>query len=440
MFPGNEAGPTRREWLRLSAAGALGVCASGWLERLAAHASTPEAAARGHKSCILLWMDGGPAHLDTFDMKPDAPDNIRGEYRPIPSSVPGLLVTEKLPRVARLMHHGAVIRGMSTGEGEHGRARVYMHTGYRPGVGGLRYPTLGSVVSNERPPAESGMPNFVVTGMHLNPANHSYVSSPGYLGPRHQPLIVADGAAGVENLRPTLADGELDDRLSVLDDLNNGFLRRAPSDPGRAYRVSQQRAVQLMRSDRARAFDLDREPAPVRAAYGDSAFGRGCLLARRLVEAGVPFIEVYHSPTIGGWDTHTPQRANEVKHLAFPQLDLAMAALLSDLEERGLLENTLVIWMGEFGRTPRVNAGGGRDHYARAWTTALFGGGIRGGQIIGRTDAQGATVTDRPVTALDFMATVCTLLGVDPNKSNYAGPRPVRVVDRGATPIAQLLS
>lgn len=434
-----ESALTRREMLKLAAAGVGGVCASGWFDILASRAAEQAAQGRRHKSCILLWMDGGPAHMDTFDMKPNAPDNFRGEYRPIQTSVPGIQITEKLPHVAPLMHHAAVLRGMSTGEGEHGRARVYMHTGYRPGQGGLRYPSMGSIVSNERGPSPTGMPNFVVTGMHLNPANHSYVSSPGYLGPRHQPLIISDIDRGVENLQPVADAQDLNDRLSVLEELSQGFLRQNPSDAAASQHTVVQRAVQLMRSERARAFDIALEPMRTRAAYGDSVFGRGCLLARRLVEAGVPFVEVYHSPTIGGWDSHTPQRAEEVRNIALPQLDRGMSALLTDLHERGLLDETLVIWMGEFGRTPQVKQGGGRDHYARAWTTVLFGGGIRGGQVIGRTDARGATVEDRPISALDFMATVCRLLGVDPNKENHAGPRPVRIVDRGANPIRELV-
>ncbi len=428
---------TRREALKLAAAGGLGVSLSGWMEPLAAHAQQAQQAGVRPKQCILLWMDGAPSHHDTFDMKPDAIDAIRGIYRPIATSVPGLQITEKLPRVSRLMHHAAVLRGMSTQEADHGRGRVYMHTGYRLGQGGLRYPSIGSLVSAHRGISESGMPNFVVTGMHLNPANFAYVSSPGYLGPRHQPLIVADQSRGVENLAPLAND--LDDRLGVLEQMAQGFQRTNPAPSAAGHRTVYQRAVQLMRSERARAFDLTREPERLRSAYGPSAFGQGCLLARRLIEVGVPFVEVYHAPTPGGWDVHTPQRVDEVRNLALPQLDHGMSALLTDLETRGLLDNTLVIWMGEFGRTPRLNANGGRDHYARAWTSVLFGGGVRGGQIIGRTDPTGATVADRPISALDFMATICMLLGVDPNHQHMAGDRPVRVVDRGFTPIRELV-
>jgi uncharacterized protein (DUF1501 family) len=296
---------------------------------------------------------------------------------------------------------------------------------------------MGSLITAAGADPESAMPNFVVTGMHLNPANWSYVSGPGYLGPRHAPLIVSDPTAGVANLAPTAAD--LDDRLALQQEMAQTFLRDRPSPAGTAHQTVYQRAAQLMRSSQARAFDLTQEPAATRAAYGECAFGQGCLLARRLVEAGVPFIEVYHAPTAGGWDNHSRQRVEEVKTLAMPQLDQGMSALIRDLDERGLLPETLVIWMGEFGRTPKRNKDGGRDHYARAWTTVLLGGGVPGGAVIGRTDKLGATVEDRPVSAIDFMATICTLLGVNPNRQFHAGDRPVRMVDRGATPIAELL-
>jgi hypothetical protein len=428
---------SRREMMKLAAAGGVGVSMSGWMQPLA---SLGAERMGKHKSCILLWMDGAPSHHDTFDMKPDAPADIRGMYRPIQSSVPGLQITEMLPRLAPLMHHAAVLRGMSTGEADHGRGRIYMHTGYRLGQGGLRYPSLGSLISAERGMSEDGMPNFVVTGMHLNPANFAYVSSPGYLGPRHQPLIVADLNKGVENLAPVADAADFSDRLSVLEQMAQGFQRVHPAAAAASHRTVYQRAVQLMRSDKARAFNIQQEPERVRAAYGPSAFGQGCLLARRLIEVGVPFVEVYHAPTPGGWDIHTKQRVEEVRTLAFPHLDRALPALLMDLQSRGMLDDTLVVWMGEFGRTPKVNGQGGRDHFARAWTSVLFGGGVRGGQIIGRTDPTGGTVVERPISALDFLATICTILGLSPDHEHIvAGNRPVRVVDKGYNLIREVL-
>ncbi|WP_439630401.1 DUF1501 domain-containing protein [Gemmata sp.] len=428
---------TRRELFRLSAVGAAS--ASGWLDALAAHAgASPPAAPKRAKRCVLLWMDGGPSHHDTFDMKPDAPAEYRGEFSPVASSVPGLQVTETFPRVAKLMHHAAVVRGMSTGESEHGRARTYLHTGYKAGAGGIDYPTMGSLLTASGEPGDAEMPNFVVTGMHLNPATWSYVASPGHLGPRHAPLIVADSAGGVPNLKPGVPDAEFADRVAVLDKMTSGFLRDRPVPAAAAQATAYRRAVQLMRSPKARAFDLGAEPPKVREAYGDHAFGQGCLLARRLVEVGVPFVEVYHSPTPGGWDSHEGKRAKEVKTLAMPQLDQGMSALLTDLSDRGLLDSTLVVWMGEFGRTPKMKADGGRDHYSRAWTTVLAGGGVKGGAVVGRTDKTGATVEDRPVSAADFMATICHALGVDADAEFNVAGRPVRAVEKRANPLTEL--
>ena len=429
---------SRRECLRLTTLGLGAASASGWMNVLASHAG--QQPQRSYKSCILLWMDGGPSHHDTFDMKPDAPAEFRGFYQPIATSVPGITITEKFPRVAGLMHHGAILRGMTTAESEHGRARIYLHTGFRQGTGGLRYPTMGSMITSAAVESPSEMPNFVVTGQHLNPANWSYVSSPGHLGPRHAPLIVSDLNAGIPNLHSPASATEVQDRLSLAEQMAQSFMRDYPDQASNAHRTMMQRSLQLMRSDKCRAFDLSQEPTTVRDRYGRFTFGQGCLLARRLVEVGVPFVEVYHAPTAGGWDNHTGERTREVRDIAMPQLDQGMSALLSDLHDRGLLQDTLVIWMGEFGRTPRVKPDGGRDHYARAWSTVLFGGGIRGGQAIGRTDRQGAIVEERPISAIDFMATICRIIGVDAERMFQVGDRPVRMVDRGANPVRELFA
>jgi hypothetical protein len=429
-----QTAPTRRELLKLSAAGVFGASLSSWFELLAGRAAEAAAGGARHKSCILLWMDGGPSHLDTFDPKPDAPDSVRGEFRPIATSVPGIQICERLPKLARLMGHAAVLRGMCTDEADHGRARVYMHTGYKPGLGGVSYPGLGSIASAELGESDFPLPNFVVTGTPLN--KHEFVTSPGYLGPRHQPLALADPVKGLENLKPLVPADDFDDRMNVLDQLEQGFARTAPGGAAEAHATTLRRAVRLMRSDRGKAFDLSLEPPAARAAYGDSGFGRGCLLARRLVEAGVPFVEVY----LANWDSHEKKTANGVKEM-LPQVDAAMSVLLTDLRDRGLLDRTLVIWMGEFGRTPRVNQNGGRDHYARAWSTVLAGGGIRGGQVIGKTDPHGAAVVERPISVIDFMATVCRILGIDYTKKiTTPGGRPIGLVDRGANPIQELFT
>ncbi len=424
---------SRREMLKLSSAGALTASLSGWMPVLASHAAEATQPAKKHKSCILLWMDGGPSHLDTFDPKPDAPAEFRGDYGVANSPVEGIQLSGGLPKTAQVMQHGAVIRSMSTAIAAHGPARSYMHTSYREKEGGLDYPTIGSIVGSELGELESGMPNFVVTGALRND-RRLFLTDPGYLGPKHAPLVVNDVHKGVENIKSHLEESRFNERLTVLEQLEKGFLtNNAAAD---AHKTTLMRAVQLMRSKAGQAFEIDKEPESARKGYGDSYFGKCCLLARRLVEAGVPFVEIY----LPEWDTHDPNRAGVIKNTTMPALDLAMSNLVLDLKQRGLLDDTLVVWMGEFGRTPKVKAGGGRDHFARAWSTAMFGGGIKGGQVIGRTDKTGSTVEDRPVSVQDFMATVCTILGIDPLKRNLVrGERPVGIVSKGAKPITQLL-
>jgi hypothetical protein len=326
----------------------------------------------------------------------------------------------------------AMLRGMSTEEPDHARARVYMHTGYKPGIGGVDYPGIGSIVSAELGRPEADLPNFVVTGTPLN--KHDFLTSPGYLGPRHQPLVLRDPSKGLENLQPLVAMDDFNDRLGVLEHLEQGFSRQYRTGLAEAHQTMLSRTVRLMRSDKAPAFDISREPEAARAAYGDHAFGRGCLMARRLVEVGVPFVEVY----LQNWDTHEGVVAQNARGL-MTQVDEGMSTLITDLKDRGLLDSTLIVWMGEFGRTPNVRPDGGRDHYARAWTTVLAGGGIKGGQAIGKTDASGAAVTDRPISVSDFMATVCQVLGIDYTKTRTANVRPIRLVDKGANPIEELI-
>jgi uncharacterized protein (DUF1501 family) len=414
---------SRRDFFKLSSVGVLGTSMSGWLNVLAARAATENLK---HKSCILLWMDGGPTHKDTFDLKPGTKD--AGEFKPIDTAVPGIQISEHLPKIASIMNHGAIIRSMSTGEGAHGRAKYYLHTGYKEGVGGVIYPSMGSIVSSELGNPESPMPNFVAVG------NRSYGS--GFLGARHQPLNVVDPTKGVENLKAAVDANQFGERVGLLEDMEQGFFRQYKAGSAKAHQTTYARAVSLMQSKQAKAFDLSQEKDSVKSAYGSGKFGEGCLLARRLVETGVSFVEV----TLGGWDTHQ-NNWDKVKSLS-NQVDPAVHALVNDLKERGLLDSTLIIWMGEFGRTPKINsrsAKPGRDHYPRAWSSVMFGGGIKGGQVIGKTDKEGATVEERPVSAIDFMATVCKILKIDAEKKNKTpNGRPIGIVDKGARAIEQL--
>jgi len=418
---------SRRAFLRFSAAGAALTSMSGWFDVLAAAAAGSPVK---HKSCILLWMDGGPSQKDTFDMKPGTRD--AGEFKPIATSVPGIQISEHFPKFARQMQHAAILRTLSTPEGGHARAKYYMHTGYREGVGGLTYPSLGSIASAELGAPGFPLPNFVSVG-----GKGSYGA--GFLGARHQPLVVTDPGGGVANLAPLGDMKQFGNRVGLLEDLEAGFTRTRKAAVVTDRQTTYRRAVALMRSREARAFDLSREPASSRAAYGGSKFGDGCLLARRLVEVGMPFVEVFQ----GGWDTHA-NNFPKVKELS-GEVDPALSALVGDLKVRGLLDTTLVIWMGEFGRHPRItNKNGqtaGRQHYPRAWSAVLVGGGIKGGQVIGKTDQEGFDIVERKISGIDFLASVCKVLGIDYTRQNQTPiGRPIRLVDKGATPVKELFA
>jgi uncharacterized protein (DUF1501 family) len=420
---------TRRAWLQASSSSLLGLPLTGWLAGSAAQGA---AISKPAKRCIVLWMDGGPSHLDTFDPKPDAPANIRGQFEAIDTSIAGVQFGEKFPKLAEQAHRLAVIRGMKTDEADHGRARIYMHTGYKPGQGGLNYPVLGSMVSAELGRDDYPLPNFVATGVPLG--KYDFVTEPGFRGPRHAALVHYDPTAQLDYLEPAVPRDEFARREAALAVANASFAERYRAPAAEGHRAVVDRAVRLMRAEQAQAFDLSKEPASMRERYGQTPFGQGCLLARRLVEVGVPFVEVYQ----GNWDIHEKRVVEQCTEL-MPTVDQGMAALLVDLADRGLLDETLVIWMGEFGRTPQVNREGGRDHYSKAWCTLLAGGGIRGGQVIGRTDSRGGEVIDRAVSARDFMATVCQALGIDYQRELQTPiGRPVRIVDAGAEPIREL--
>jgi hypothetical protein len=406
----------RRDFMKLGAMGVGGISASGWMNVLAGHAAETQAK---HKSCILLYMSGGPSHKDTFDLKPDS--DGAGEFKPIATNVSGIQISEHFPKFAKWMHKSALLRGMSTGEGAHARASYFLHTGYKEGQGGLTYPSLGSIASMETGNPALPIPNFVTIN-----GGRSYGS--GYLGSKHQPLAITDASKGVSNLNALVGDNQFNSRVSLLNEMEKAFLKDYSSEAG----------VTMMKSAQAKAFDISGEPANLRSEYGSGKFGEGCILARRLIETGVRFVEV----NLGGWDTHE-NNFERVKSLS-AQVDAGMSTLISDLNQRGLLDSTLIVWMGDFGRTPKINQRGtkpGRDHYPKAWTSVMVGGGIKGGQVIGKTDKQGATVEERPISTIDFMSTACSVLGIDYTKQVQTPiGRPIRIVEKGANPIKELLA
>jgi uncharacterized protein (DUF1501 family) len=434
---------SRRDWLKLSGAGVLGCSMSGWLGALAADAAKDP---RRKRSCILLWMSGGPSQLDTFDLKPGHRNG--GPFKPIATSVPGIQISEHFPKIAKLANHMAIIRSMTSKEGDHGRATYFLRTGYLP-QGPVQYPTLGALVSKELGEDNAELPNFVSVAPYriVNPN----AFGAGFLGPKCAPLIVGESglspfppeqnnverALKVQDIAPPaqLDKRRTDARMAMLNQVQQEFLAQHPDAPVVSHQNAYQRAVRLMRSPAAKAFDLDEEKAAVRDAYGRNLFGQGCLLARRLVEHHVPFVEV----TRNGWDTHN-NNANRVRSLS-ETVDLAWAALMTDLKERGLLETTLIVWMGEFGRTPKFGRPDGRDHWPNSFSAVLAGGGIRGGQVIGSTGPDGAGVKDRPVTVPEFLATICQALGIDHQKQNLSNVgRPIRIVAPGTKAVREALA
>lgn len=441
---------SRRDWIRLASAGVVGPSLSGWIQALAADAGqSPER----RRSCILLWMNGGPSQTDTFDLKPGHRNG--GPFREIATSVPGIRFGEHLPKIAKHAHHMAILRSMSTKEGDHGRATYFLRTGYLP-QGPIQHPSLGALIANELGDNRSELPNFVsIAPFRLfNPAAYSS----GFLGPVHAPLVIGESnpfipaqastdystSLKVQDLTaPREVDApQVDARISLLRSMEADFAAQHPGLPPLSHQMAYDRAVRLMRTGASKAFNLDEESPALRDAYGRNLFGQGCLLARRLVERGVPFVEV----TLGtlenqlfGWDTHE-QNFDQVQRLC-QVLDPAWATLMEDLESRGLLDSTMIVWMGEFGRTPTINRSNGRDHFPNAWSTVLAGGGIKGGQVVGRTSADGTTVEQRQVSVPDLVATVCKGLGLDPLKQNMSNVgRPIRIADRAARPIEEILA
>jgi Protein of unknown function (DUF1501) len=384
----------------------------GLSNALAAHAGELK---KQNRACILLWMAGGPSQFESFDPKPGT--ETQGPTKAISTNVPSLQIAEHWTRMAGVMNDVAVIRSMTSKEGNHGRATYLLHTSYPPS-GGIVHPGFGSLVAQQLGDTDFDLPQFVsISGQSVGPS---------FLGVRHAPFVVTDPQKPPDNLAVPVAGSRLQRRLELMKELEAPLARTGAGPLVKDHQTLYAQTAQMALSPRTRAFDLAQESERTRDLYGRSAYGQGCLMARRLIEAGVTFVEVQSS----GWDTH----GNELPTLKklIPPVDQGTAALLSDLKARGLLEKTLVIWMGEFGRTPRVNLTAGRDHYPQAFNVALAGAGVRGGRVVGATDKEGIEVTDRPVSVPDLFCTFCKALGIDPrfeNQSNVG--RPLKIVETG---------
>lgn len=430
---------SRRRLLQMAGAGLCGYTASGWLPALADEIA-PNPNRKRH--CILLWMSGGPSQMDTFDMKPGHANG--GEFKEIATKVPGLRISEHLPRLAEQADKLAIVRGLSTKEGDHGRGTYLMRTGHQP-RGPVRFPAIGASLSKELSDSSELALNFVSVSPYR--AFNQAAYGPGFLGPKYAPLTVGatDNLPTTPGDMPQYADLRVDDltrpanvsepqfekRIAMWRKLQDGFLATHRSASPIAHDTVYRRALKLMDSNLSQAFDLEEESATVRDAYGRGRFGQGCLMARRLIERGVAFVEVSLGAFDGGnvgWDTHQ-NNFPAVRQLS-NDLDAGWATLMKELDERGLLESTTILWMGEFGRTPAINDNAGRDHFPGAWTCVFGGGGIKGGLTYGQTSDDGTEVVEGKANEADVLATLCESLGVKPNKENISEQgRPIKIAE-----------
>jgi hypothetical protein len=387
-----------------------------FIQRL--RAETPKLK-KENKSLIVLWMSGGPPSIDLWDMKPGTPTG--GEFKPIKTAVSGIEICEHLPTVATQMKHLSIVRSLVTNEGDHARGRQLMHTSHVPSPI-VDYPSIGSVASSILTSKDMSLPGFIAIG---RPAD-----GPGFLGMNFAPFTVQNPGQPPDNIRlPASLGSEVEQlarierRKNLFDAVENNFNQGKRGDAGIAHRDIYKKAFNLVASTEGRVFDLRGEKPAVIEEYGNNGFGKGCLLARRLVEAGVTCVEV----DLGGWDFHQGIFP-ALKNQRLPTLDKAMGALVKDLVARGLWKNTVVVWMGEFGRTPRINQNAGRDHWARCWAVVVGGGAIKPGQVIGETDSEGMSVKGDPYSVGDLFATIYKGMGLDPAqqiRDNLGRPMPI---------------
>ena len=426
------SGISRRSFLRVGSLAALGLSLDTYLRVQAAQPVRD----RRQVNCILLWMQGGPSHHDTFDPKPEAPVEVRGEFGTIPTTLSGVHIAEHLPLLARNTDKFSIIRGHDPRNGSHGVADHLMMSGHKFNAS-LTYPCFGSVIAKQRGYVNGLMP-FVQLGRAIDRRFNGGVA--GFLGDEFNPFEVPDDPSRpnftVRDLSVAdAARARLERRYAMLEQADRQGAGDSLSGSVQARDAFYEKAHSLITSPLARkAYDLSQETAKTRERYGMNAFGQSCLLARRLIEAGVQFVTV----TDGGWDTHQ-NNFRTLKERKLPVLDRGYSALLEDLHQRGLLDNTLVVWFGDFGRTPKINPSAGRDHWASAGVACMGGGGVRTGQVVGSTNKLGEFVTDNPVTPQDLAATIYTALGVPLDTWFRAlDGRPIQLCPEGK-PVKQLI-
>ncbi|MDR3620399.1 MAG: DUF1501 domain-containing protein [Paludisphaera borealis] len=428
---------TRRDCLRLGLGALIG---GGLIDALRVRGQAAIPSARP-TSCILIWMDGGPSHYETFDPKPGAPAEIRGKFKPIDTAVPGIQFSEPMKRLASIADKFSIVRSIRHDQGNHGAGNHYMITGAPPripvGCGAFVsfHPSMGAVAAHERGAAGGLPPYFSIPSMLRS-------GGPNFLGAKYAPFVVPDdpnsSSFRVRDVAPPrdLAEPRVDGRRGLRDRLDHfkRFAEKSAGDPALALDEYYDQGYELMSSNQAqRAFDITLEDPRIRDRYGRNSFGQRCLLARRLVEAGVPFVTLNE----GGWDHHVSLFDGFEKRM--PAFESSVAALIEDLNQRGMLDSTLVLALGEFGRTPKINKDAGRDHWSNAMSVLVAGCGTPGGQVVGATDARGYAASERVLSPENFAATVYAKLGIDPGKMLYTpSGRPTFLVS-DPTPIRELM-
>lgn len=441
----NQYGMDRRHFMQHVASAAATLPAMNFLSHVQANAATAKAK---NKACILMWMSGGPPTIDIWDLKKGSKNG--GEFNPIDTAAPGVQISEHMPETAKMFKDLSVVRSMSTREADHGRGRYYMHTGYVPNPT-VVHPTFGSVVSYEvgRGRQQLDIPSFVSIGGGSGQA--------GFLGMSHAPFVVSNDGQ-IRNAPSADAKKRLPGRLAMLDAVEENFIKSKRGELPQDHRNVYENAVNLMTSAQMAAFDVDKEnsalgleaeSAETKAMYnpnaaggggmgmgGGNGFGQSLLMARRLVQVGVPFVEV----NLGGWDLHNDV-FNTLKNQRLPVLDSGISALVKDLKQRNMLDDVTLVWMGEFGRTPRINQNVGRDHWAASWSTMIGGGGLNNGQAVGATDKDGVRVAENSKAYLpgDIWATVAYAMGIPLNTVHTSKRgRPMKLAN-GGTPIKELM-
>ena len=414
----------------LGALAATGAAAFADMTAIQALAAPPIAdeLRRNQKRCILLWLAGGASQLETFDPKPGAVTG--GPFESIQTSVPGIRISELMPKMARRLKDTAIIRSLNTRNADHGLASRLMMRG-RAGEPGVDYPDLGAVLSRELALENSPVPDYVsyyfaTEGRYMSPG------SGGFLGARYGSMDLYSSMIPENIRRGGISEQDHVERAALRGALSANFERTRPTSSVESHHQAYDRVAGIMAHERL--FDISREPQRVRDMYGNTLFGQQALAARRLVEAGVPFVRVGRA----WWDSHGQNF--ETHQEMVPELDHVMSTLLDDLESRGLLQNTLVVTLAEFGRTPTINSQLGRDHFASAWSCSLSGCGIKGGSVYGRTDETGQRVAEGEVNAARVFATIYRALGINHRKNYHLGSRPIPLTDPGTEPIREVLA